>query len=55
MASENSKKIFVSIFLNLAFQLLWQPIKISGLDKMYMVGRGLLKEHFCKTFVKTFQ
>ena len=37
---------------NLAFRLPWQPIKFSGLDKIHMVDRGLLKEHFCKTFVK---
>ena len=29
-----------------------QIIKFSGLDKIHTVGRGLLKEHFCKTFVK---
>ena len=50
MASE--KKIFVYFFFNLVVRLSWQPIKISGLDKMDMVGRGLLKEYFCKTFVK---
>ena len=26
--------------------------KFSGLDKINMFGRGLLKEHSCKTFVK---
>ena len=29
-----------------------QPIKFSGLDKIHMVGRELLKKHFRKTFVK---
>ena len=37
---------------NLAFQLPWPPIQISGLDKIHMVGRGLLQKHFSKTFVK---
>ena len=50
MASE--KKIFEYFFENLAFWLPWPPIKISDLDKIHMVGRGLLEEHFCKTFVK---
>ena len=26
--------------------------QISALDQIHMVGRGLLKEHFCKTFVE---
>ena len=30
----------------------WQPIKVSGLDIIYMVGSGLLKEHICNSFVK---
>ena len=37
---------------NLAFQLPWQPIKISDLDKIHVVGRGLLQKHFSKIFVK---
>ena len=43
MASE--EKIFEYFFA-------WQPIEFSGLDKIHMVGRGPLKEHFCKSFVK---
>ena len=27
-------------------------IKFSGLDKIHIFSRGLLKEYFCKTFVK---
>ena len=51
MASE--KKIFEYFFFeNLAFQLPWPPIKISDLDKIHMVGKGLLQKHFCKTFFK---
>ena len=46
-----SEKIFEYFFANLAFWLPWQPIKFSSLDKIHTVGRGLLKEHFCKTFV----
>ena len=37
---------------NLAFRLPWPPIKISDVDKIHMVGRGLLKKHFSKNFVK---
>ena len=37
---------------NLVFRLPWPPIKISDLDKIHMVGRGLLQTHFNKTFVK---
>ena len=42
----------IFFFENLAFWLPWQPIKISDLDKIHMIDRGLLQEHFCKTFVK---
>ena len=28
------------------------PIKISDSDETHIVIRGLLQEHFCKTFVK---
>ena len=51
MASE--KKFLNIFFKNLAFRLRWQPIKISDLDKIHMVGKGLLQKHFCKTFFKT--
>ena len=49
MASE--KKIFECFFFfffleNLAFRLPWPPIKIRDLDKIHMVGRGLLQKHF---------
>ena len=37
---------------NLVFRLPWPPIKITDLDKVHMVGRGLLQKHFSKTFVK---
>ena len=50
MASEEMS--FEYFFGNLAFRLPWQPLKFSGLDKIHMVGRGLFKEHFCKTFDK---
>ena len=29
-----------------------QPMKFSSLDKIHIFATGLLKEHFCKTFVK---
>ena len=44
---------WIFFFKNLAFRLPLQPIKISDLDKIYMVGKGLLQKHFCKTFFKT--
>ena len=47
------KKIYLFFFFffeNFAFRLPWPPIKISDLDKIHMVGRGLLQKHFCKTF-----
>ena len=43
MASE--LMIFQFFFANLAFQLPWQPIKFSSLDKIDRVSRGLLQEH----------
>ena len=43
---------FFIFFANLSFRLPWQPLRFSSLDKIHMFGRGLLKEHFCKTFVK---
>ena len=46
------KDFWIFFSKNLAFWLAWQPIKISDFDKIHMVGRGLLQEHFCKTFVK---
>ena len=33
---------WIFFFKNLAFRLPWQPIKISDLDKIHMVGKGLL-------------
>ena len=47
------RRRFLDIFFeNLAFRLPWQPIKISDFDKIHMVGRGLVQEHFCKTVAK---
>ena len=43
---------YIFIFKNLAFRSPWQSIKFSDLDKIHMNRRGLLKKHFCKTFVK---
>ena len=34
------------------FHLQWQLIKFSNLDLIRMVVRGLLKERYCKAFVK---
>ena len=43
---------FFFFFENLAFWLPWRLIKINDLDKIHMVGRGLLQKHFSKSFVK---
>ena len=45
---------FISVWPleNSACLLQWQPSKISDLDKIYIVGRGLLKKHFGKTSVR---
>ena len=45
---------FFSFFANLDFWLPWQPIKFSVSDKIDTFGRGILKDNFCKTFVKIF-
>ena len=45
MASE--QMIFEYVFVNLSFWFPWQSIKFSGLDKIHIFGRGLLKEHLC--------
>ena len=55
MAYEERIYLFILLFVfffvvaNLTFRLPWQPV---SLDKIHMLGRGLPKEHFCKTFVK---
>ena len=40
----SEEMIFKYFFTNLA--------KFSSLDKIHMLHRGQLKEHFCRTFVK---
>ena len=37
---------FLFFSTNLAFLLPWQPIKLRGLDKKYMFGRGPLNKNF---------
>ena len=49
---DSEKKFLNTLLNNLAFRLQWQPIKISDFDKIHMVDRGLLQEHFRKTFFK---
>ena len=39
-------------FRKFSISVAMELIKFSGLDKIHMFGRGLFKEHFCKTFVK---
>ena len=43
-----SEKIFEYYFQKISLSV----AKISDFDKIHMVGRGLLQEHFCKTFIK---
>ena len=45
---------FHIFFTNLVFRLPWQTFKFSGFDEILIFGKGLVKEYFCKTFVKTF-
>ena len=44
--------IIENLFANLAFRLPWQSIKFSSLDKIHTFDTELLKEQFCKAFVK---
>ena len=44
--------IFEYFFVNLAFRLPWQPVRFSGMDKIHVVGKGLLQKQFCKFFSK---
>ena len=37
---------------NLAFRLPWPPSKISDLDKIHMVDRGLLQKHFLSKYLQ---
>ena len=39
-------------FRKFCFWLPWEPIKLRGYNKKGMFGRGPLKVHFCKSFVK---
>ena len=47
----SEKEIFEYFFLKFRL-LVAMATKISDSDKIQMVGRGLLQEHFCKSFVK---
>ena len=53
MASEKTIFYFFFFFENLAFRLPWPPIKISDLDKIHIVGRGLLQKHFINIYSNT--
>ena len=44
--------IFEYFFTNFACWLPWEPIKLRGYNKKGMFGRGPLKEHVCKSFIK---
>ena len=47
------RRRFLNIFFeNLAFRLPWQPSIISDLDKIHMLGRGLIQKHYCKSFLE---
>ena len=43
---------FLILFHKFSLSVAMATIKFSSLDKIHMIHRGLLKEHFCKTFVK---
>ena len=38
---------FEYFFFKFSLSVPWQPIKTSDLDKIHMVGRGLIQKHFC--------
>ena len=44
--------IFEYFFAYFAFGLPWETIKLRGYSKKSMFRRGLLKEYFCKSFVR---
>ena len=48
MSSE--KKTFDFFFQKFSLSVAMQTIKISDLDKIQMVGKGLLQKHFCDFF-----
>ena len=50
---KSSEKIDFDFFHKFSLLVAMATNQISGLDKIHMLGRGLLKEYFCKTFVKT--
>ena len=50
MTSE--KKIFEYFFQKFNIAVAMATNQINDLDKIHIVCRGLLQEHFCKTFVK---
>ena len=51
MASE--EKILIC-FGKFSVSVAMASTKVRDLDKIHTVGKGPLKEHFCKTFVKIF-
>ena len=52
MASE--EKIFNIFFLKFSLSVAMTTNQNQAyLDKIHMVGKGLLQKHFCKTFFKT--
>ena len=52
LLKEYNRLMFFFSLENLAFRLPWPPMKINDLDKIHMVGGGLLQKYFSKTFVK---
>ena len=49
-----SEEMILEYFSKISVWLPWQPVKFSGLNTIHMFCRGLLKEHFCKTFIKIY-
>ena len=48
----SEKRIFEYLFRKFSLSVTMATKKNSDLDKIQVVGRGLLHEHFRKTFVK---
>ena len=52
MAIFSQNTVNVACKKKITFRLPWQLIKFRSLDLIHMAVRGLLKEHYRKTFVK---
>ena len=52
MSIFSQNTVIVACKKKITFRLPWQLIKFNSLDLIHLVVTGLLKEHYCKAFVK---